>query len=132
MLRFHVPVIGRRGASLLFFGLIFAIFSWSYLAHPELITESPTKHVVNQLATPLQWGIVFAVVSALKCVAAFWKPLEWTAFGFGESIWFIWAASYLVEWLSGNAPYAYIGLAFYAGFAAFNVIIAGWPEDRTK
>lgn len=136
--RLRPPWIGRRGASLLFFALVFGVSAWSYLAHPELITANPNRELINRLATPQEWGILFATASFTKLVVAFWRKFEVVAFGLGTTIWFVWGGSYLISWLQTHPHFGALGTAralasvLYLALGAFNLILAGWPEERNR
>lgn len=124
------PLVGRRGAALLFFALIFGTSAFSYLAHPELITQNPNRDLINVLATPQEWGIVFAVTCFVKIVGSVWRRLQPVAFFLGTALWTCWALAYWVEWIQGAGVYPYLAATIYTALAIFNLIIAGWPEPK--
>lgn len=121
--------IGRRGASLLFLGLVVLLSGISLVSKPPVFTGS--LHYLLQILPLKAWGVTWIITGGLMMVGACWKRLEAVGFGLASFLMSVWATGYTATLIFGRTPDwggPARGAVIYYGFAIWLQIIAGWPE----
>lgn len=122
--------IGFRGASLLFFSLYQAVYSFSlYTAPPPL---SPGLTFVASLAPLWVWGSLWAAASLAALVDAFRErdQIGFTATIAVQLLWFMLYVGLALVGIGGAR--AYVGAVTWLALSAFVAIISAWPEPRRR
>ena len=128
--------IGRRGRSLLFFGFLYTVMGQSYYTAP--INQEKTPAAYDGLWAHLQvmplshWGVLWMVIGVACLVGAFYKRIEDISFGLTASLMTMWAAGFGFNYILGHGYRSYIAFAIYGAFAAFILLISGWPEEGDR
>jgi hypothetical protein len=118
--------LGRRGATLLFFGILDVCQSGALLIVPGEATQGTGVLVFPDWGWSVLWGV--AGVACLVC--AFLPPgRDATGFAAAIGIKMLWGAAFLVEAIWGPAPWlvAVVGITWWL-FAIHAFICAGWAE----
>ncbi|GAA3384524.1 hypothetical protein [Streptomyces racemochromogenes] len=124
--------LGRRGAILSCYGLV-----WILYGYAQLITPQPDQRGLGLLLRlmPLEaWGWCW-IVAGITALASAWAPpgRDAAAFYALPLVVVPWMASYLVAWLDGGLPRGWVAAAVWAAITAPVLVVAGWPEPpRTK
>ncbi|MFJ5967872.1 hypothetical protein [Streptomyces sp. NPDC093060] len=119
--------LGRRGAILLCYGTVWALYGYGVLISPQ-----PNQLGLNlaiQLL-PLQvWGVLWIIAGVIALVSA-WLPsgFDWPGFLALPVIVLPWMTSYFVAWLQGDFTRGWIAAAVWAAIAVPVLVVAGWPE----
>lgn len=117
--------LGRRGASLLFFAFVDFIFATALYNPPRPL--SPTYTWPQQLMPLPVWAAVWAAVGT-ACVMFAFARRDLPGFIAAITIKIGWAVLLFTGWALGEVPRGYVIGGFFAAFAGFVVVIAGWPE----
>ncbi|MET8826122.1 hypothetical protein ABZX40_13700 [Streptomyces sp. NPDC004610] len=120
-------VLGRRGAILLSYGTVWALYGYGQLISPQPDQRGLTLAV--QLLPLEVWGWLW-MVSGIIAVAAAWMPqgVDWPGFLALPLIVLPWMASYLASWLQGDFPRGWVAAAVWAAIAVPVLVVAGWRE----
>lgn len=118
--------IGRRGGSLLFFGLVMSLVGWSYVCTPLSPEAAVLFSPLTSIMPITHWGVLWLVTGGMMFTAAGWKKLEEGSFFGGVGLFLSWGISCIVA----GAAFRYAAL--YLGFAAFLLLLAGWPEPARR
>lgn len=119
--------IGRRGAVLALFGVVWVLFGYS------LITVPPQQVLNAQLLdVPLRdWAFLWL---ACGVVAILFAPTKQGRDGFGYAAivlptW-VWTLGYLVMWIGHNGfdPRAWVSVFVWGAVSLVTLVCAGWPE----
>ncbi|MEU8756200.1 hypothetical protein AB0C88_37510 [Streptomyces chartreusis] len=119
--------LGRRGAFLLCFGMV-----WGLIGYGQLVSPQPDQRGLRLLLNrvPLEvWGWLW-IVAGVAAVASAFLPQGSDRFGFAALSLMVtpWIVSYLVAWGQGNFPRGWIASALYGGLAIGIMVVAGWSE----
>jgi hypothetical protein len=123
--------LGRRGLSLLFFGVLDLIYAFS-LANPDAESRKGSfLTAVAGLAPLWVWSVMWAIVGVLCLIHAFRRDdrIGWTGAIFLKVIW---AATCLIAWIAGGADRGYVSAAIWAAAAGFVWVISGWSEAEGR
>lgn len=119
--------LGRRGAILSCYGIVWLLIGWGQLVQPQ-----PDRRGLTLLLSwaPLQvwaWGWIAAGLVALVCA---WLPSGRDAPGFCALVVIVvpWMASYLVSWLLGVYPRGWAAAAVWTAITVPIMVVLGWPE----
>lgn len=127
--RFAVHQIGRRGGSLLFFGLLDAIYAFSLINPTSFDKLSPSLKYLAGIAPLEVFGVLWAVAAALCFVNAF-RTNDKTGFAAAIAIKVLWGLLYIGALFVG-VPRSYVSVTLWLCLAGFVGIIATWPEPTT-
>lgn len=117
--------VGHRGASLLFFALLDAVYSFSLFNPPPEAQVSRTIAFMRDVA-PLQfWGGLWAVVGLICFICAFRTDDRW-GFTAAMLIKVLWGCLYVYGAFTG-VDRAYLSAAIWLCLAGWVAIISSWP-----
>ncbi|WP_406418463.1 hypothetical protein [Streptomyces sp. NBC_01614] len=119
--------LGRRGAFLLSFGMV-----WGLIGYGQLVSPQPDQRGLKLLLNrvPLEvWGWLWIAAGLVAVVSAF-LPQGSDRFGYAALYLMVtpWIVSYLVAWAQGNFPRGWVASALYGGLAIGIMVVAGWGE----
>ena len=119
--------LGRRGAFLLSFGMV-----WGLIGYGQLVSPQPDQRGLKLLLNrvPLEvWGWLWITAGAVAILSAFLRQGS-DRFGFFALSLMVtpWIVSYLVAWGQGAFPRGWIASALYGGLAIGIMVVAGWGE----
>lgn len=131
LLRRLSRIIGRRGAILSCYGIVWLLIGWGQLVAPQ--PEQRGLHLLLSWA-PLQvwaWGWIAAGLIALVCA---WAPPGRDAPGFVALVLIVvpWMASYLASWLLGEYSRGWAAAAVWAAITVPIMVVLGWPEPPRR
>jgi len=127
-----ITYLGRRGASLLFFALVFVVTGWSYLNLPASFNGRGTNFELMLELLPLHaWGIIWIAAGIICVFGSVIKLFDYLAFFLGSAVLTIWGFGLAVLGLMNRGTHPYLGAVIYVAFAVFMIVISGWPEETT-
>jgi hypothetical protein len=114
--------VGRRGAALLFFALLGAVYCYGLLDPAQPI--GPTYAWAQSVLPLWAWALLWGSAGALCAVCAF---LDHDSVAFGAMIavsaW--WGLLILAGWLLGDVDRGYVSAAIWLALAGFVYVIGG-------
>lgn len=126
--------IGRRGACLLIFSVVFCIYGVMLLIQ-DANTDAPsrTTAVIRTIAPFRVWGWVWIGVAGMSAVQAFGRLRAGrTAFAALTFISGVWAAGHISGWVVMEPPRDprgwLLGVLWIAVFS-LTLVLSGWKED---
>ncbi len=126
--------IGRRGASLLLFGLgyVFIGLGQTYTVSPQATLMGLTY--ILRVVSIEHWGLVWIGCGIIAMGGAFTRRPGRDLFGFVALAFMaaIWAAAFLMGAILLDLPRAALMGAQFAILATAVAIIAGWPEPPPR
>ncbi len=124
--------LGRRGASLLFFALVYGVWAFGlFQLTPADVAASRTYRFAAALMPMWALAALWTATTGACIVQAFQRR-DRIAFGLASLCSVGWAIVQLLGWLLGEVPRGYVGAALWTGFAAFVQLIAGWREHADR
>lgn len=114
--------IGRRGAALLFFFLLDAVYAFGLLAVPRPLV--PYYAWMNDLIPIAGWAAIWATVGLICLVYAF-RTHDTAAFMCAVALKVAWGLLALFGWLGGVVDRGYVSAVIWLAFAAFVYLVAG-------
>ncbi len=114
--------IGRRGAALLFFFLLDAVYMYGLIAAPRPLAPF-YEYMDNALPIGL-WAGAWGFVGAVCLVYAF-RTYDTPAFICAVVIKVAWGLLALFGWIGGQVDRGYVSAVIWLGFAAFVFLVAG-------
>ena len=114
--------VGRRGAALLFFFLLDAMWAFALLNPPDPIT--PSYSWPATIAPLWVWAIAWTLVGLACLVFAFLRH-DTAAFTAAVSIKVLWGGTLGLGWATGQVERGYVIAVIWLAFAAFVYLIAG-------
>lgn len=128
LLRRLARQLGRRGACLLSYGIIWAVIGYGQLISPQADQRGLTM-LLNVM--PLHaWGWCWITAGIVAAVSA-WLPqgFDWGGFFALPLLAFAWMLSYLVAWWPlGVFERGWAAAAVYGALAVPVLVVAGWSE----
>jgi hypothetical protein len=121
--------LGRRGACLLFLGLLKLTVAFSLVNPPGSAAAITTYHVLELVVPLAVWSLVWAAVGAV-CLLQAWSRTDRAAFTAASAIWTAWGLLYALAWVAYGVPRAWVGASIWFALAAFIQVLAGWPEPE--
>jgi fatty acid desaturase len=119
--------LGRRGAILLSYGTVWALYGYGQIISPQPDQRGLTL-ATNWL--PLHaWGWIW-ITAGLIAVFSAWLPqgVDWAGFLVLPLIDLPWMLSYLVSWMQGDFPRGWVAAAVWAVIVVPVIVVAGWRE----
>ncbi|KUN99476.1 hypothetical protein [Streptomyces resistomycificus] len=120
-------MLGRRGAILLSYGTVWALYGYGQLISPP--AAQPGLTLALQMLSITVWGWLWLVTGVLAVVSAFVpQGVDW--FGFVALVLIVlpWTLSYLVSWLQGDFSRGWVAAAVWGAIAVPVIVVAGWRE----
>lgn len=119
--------LGRRGAILSCYGLVWVLYGYGQLAVPQ--PDQRGLRTLLELMPLPAWGWCWIAAGIVGLVCA-WAPpgRDAAAFYVLPLPVVAWMASYLVAWLLGDFPRGWVAAAVWAVITVPVLVTAGWPE----
>lgn len=128
VVRAVVRRVGRRGASLLFVGMLAFVLAASLVWLSSAQAASTPAYLVLSEFAPLRvWAAAWAVSGALCWVQAFMRS-DRLAFAVATAMWWTFGLAYLVGVVTGVNPRGWVGGGIWLAFGGWLNLIATWPE----
>lgn len=126
----RVPdILGRRGLSLLFFGLLDTVYAFS-LVNPDSETRRTRFFIwLAEIAPLWGWSLLW-FATALACLIFAFLPADRIGFSAAIFLKVLWGLVCLGGWVYGGADRGYVSAAIWLSLAGFVWVLAGWPEPR--
>jgi hypothetical protein len=121
-------LIGRRGASLLFVGMLAFVLAASLWWAPAVQRATPGYRVLSDLAPLWLWASAWTLSGVVCWVQAFVHQ-DRVAFALSTAMWWAYGIAYFVGAVSGVNPRGWVGGAIWVLFGAWINLIATWPES---
>lgn len=120
-------LLGRRGAILLSYGIVWAIIGYGQITSPA--PDLRGLRLLLQMMPLDVWGWIW-VASGLIAIISAWLPQEkdWPGFLALPLMVLPWAASYLLAWIIGDFPRGWVAAVVWGAIAAPVLVTAGWRE----
>lgn len=120
-------MLGRRGAILLCYGVV-----WSIIGYGQITSPAPDLRGLRLLLQmmPLDvWGCLW-VASGLIAIVSAWLPQgrDWPGFLALPLMVLPWTVSYLLAWIIGDFPRGWVAAVVWGAIAAPVLVVAGWRE----
>lgn len=114
--------IGRRGAALLFFTLLDAIYCYALLSAPRPLV--PFYAWMANIVPLTVWAACWGGVGGLCLLFAF-RTYDTPAFMAAVGLKVAWGLGSFFGWIAGAVDRGYVTAVVWLGFAAFVFLIAG-------
>ena len=120
-------LLGRRGAILLSYGVVWAIIGYGQITSPA--PDLRGLRLLLQMMPLDVWGWIW-VASGLIAIISAWLPQErdWPGFLALPLMVLPWAVSYLLAWIIGDFPRGWVAAVVWGAIAAPVLVTAGWRE----
>lgn len=120
-------VIGRRGASLLFFAMLDFIYGYSLADPPAESAQSTTTRFIATVAPLSVWATLWIAVGLVCLICAF-RVRDRLAFAAAVGLKVLWGGTFLVGWMIAGLDRGWLASAIWLALALFAFIISSWPE----
>lgn len=120
--------IGRRGAALLFFALLDAIYCYALLTATQPLVAF--YEWMDETLPLTIWAVVWGTVGAV-CLAYAFRTYDTLGFMAAVALKVAWGSFALWGWLAGAVDRGYVSAVIWLGFAAFVYLIAGGVPPAT-
>ncbi|MFE3657290.1 hypothetical protein [Streptomyces sp. NPDC059165] len=119
--------LGRRGAILLCYGLVWALYGYGQIVQPQ---EDPRGlRPLLELAPAAAWGWCWVAAGLVAIVSAFMREgADWPGFLALPVVVLPWCVSYLAAWVLGQFDRGWIGALVWGAIAVPVLVVAGWRE----
>lgn len=119
--------LGRRGLSLVFFGVLDLIYAYSLLYPDSATRAGPFLTWVDAVAPLDAWAALWAGVGVV-CLAYAVRRRDRVGFACAIFLKILWGSVCIGGWLIGGAERGYVSAAIWLCAAGFVWVISGWPE----
>ncbi len=119
--------IGRRGASLLFLGLLAFVLAASLLFAPPELKNSPNYQMLIRIAPLEVWAGSWTASGILCWIQAFARQ-DRIAFAFATAMWWTYGIATFIGVITGINPRGWVGGLIWMAFGGWINLIATWPE----
>ncbi|MCZ4506950.1 hypothetical protein O3Q52_01740 [Streptomyces sp. ActVer] len=119
--------LGRRGAILLSYGTVWALYGYAQVVSPQ--PDQRGLEPLLELWSLHVWGWLW-VITGLVAVVSAWLPqgFDWPGFLALPLIVLPWMVSYLATWLAGDFPRGWVAAVVWGVIAVPVLVVAGWRE----
>jgi hypothetical protein len=119
--------LGRRGAILLCYGVVWAIIGYGQITAPA--PDLRGLRLLLQMMSLDVWGCLW-VASGLIAIVSAWLPQgrDWPGFLALPLMVLPWTVSYLLAWIIGDFPRGWVAAVVWGAIAAPVLVVAGWRE----
>lgn len=114
--------IGRRGATLIFLGILDLLFGYSLISAP--ISQIQT---VNFILPVQAWAAIWTVTGAVSLVQAF-KFVDRIAFALASTVMIAWGLIYFANTITNHIVRGWVSTVIWISFGCFIFIVSSWPE----
>ncbi|MER6778509.1 MULTISPECIES: hypothetical protein [unclassified Streptomyces] len=123
--------LGRRGAILTSYGLVWLLYGYAQLVTPQV--DQRGLALLLRLMPLDAWAWCWIAAGAVALVCA-WAPPGRDAAAFLALVLIVvpWTATYLVAWLAGGYPRGWVAAAVWAVITVPVLVVAGWPEPPRR
>lgn len=129
--------IGRRGATLLFLGLLDLLVALNLATPTAIQLRTPTYAYLQQIMPIQAWASIWAAVG-LICLAGMFAPpdgqgfarTDAPAFTAAVAIKIMWGILTAAMWLDGRLPHGYQASGIWLAFGGLIAVWAGVAEPR--
>lgn len=123
--------LGRRGTILTCYGIVWLLYGYGQLISPQVDQRGLAMLLRLMPLDVWAWCWIAAGVIAVVCA---WAPPGRDAAAFLALVLIVvpWTATYLVAWLSGDSPRAWVAAAVWAVITVPVLVVAGWPEPPRR
>lgn len=123
--------LGRRGAFLVLFAVVYALIGYSYLTLSPASVKAVrmSLHWALNVAPLPVWGWVWIATAVIAAASGLFAPGRKAAgFVAGVVMPVLWGLANLAAWISRDVPRGWVSAAIYAALAAAVGVVAGMPE----
>jgi hypothetical protein len=119
--------LGRRGAILLSYGTVWALYGYAQITTPQ--PDQRGLRPVLELLPLTVWGWLW-ICTGLAAVVSAWLPQgrDWVGFLSLPAMVLPWMGSYLIAWLTGDFPRGWVAALVWGVIAVPVLVVAGWRE----
>lgn len=131
-------LIGRRGAFLLLFAVVYGGIGVAYLSFPLPAPTRGSLRMVLAVAPIAVWGWVWIASAAVAVICAFGDSPRKDRWGFGAMsvMSAVWSANYVYAGITsaGGLTFARgaVGALLYGALSGAITICAGWDEPQRR
>ncbi|MEV8634284.1 hypothetical protein AB0395_21775 [Streptosporangium sp. NPDC051023] len=118
-------LLGRRGVSLLFVGMLGLVLAASLTVLPP--GQMAAYTALAALAPLPVWASAW-MVSALLCWFQAFRRQDRIAFATATAMWWLYGIAYLLGVVNGLNPRGWVGGLIWLAFGGWLNLIATWPE----
>lgn len=120
-------LVGRRGAFLLFFGLLDVIYAYGLFQAQDAANRSATQSAAARVFPLTVWAVLWLVVGLICVFFAFRRE---DRFGFVAAVVIkvMWGINMFLAWLLAGLHQGYLAAAVWLSFAVIAYLVSTWPE----
>lgn len=122
-------ILGRRGAILLCYGTVWALYGFAQITTPQP-DQRGLQPLLEHTSLTL-WGYCWVATGLIAIVSA-WLPQgrDWVAFLALPLMVLPWVGSYLIAWLMGDFSRGWVAAIVWGVIAVPVLVVAGWREPH--
>jgi fatty acid desaturase len=119
--------LGRRGAILLCYGTVWALYGYAQITTPQP-DQRGLQPILERVPLTV-WGCLWVATGLIAIVSA-WLPQgrDWAGFLALPALVLPWMTSYLLAWLMGYFPRGWVAALVWAVIAVPVLVVAVWSE----